>query len=268
MPERIEVARFAYSQEAEYIHKYYLPREYCRSVTRQDTAALLYHAHIPRGGEDPSDRGKAMMSDGALLFYKDIGCEKFLGSEQIKTVFMAVKEWSADNGAELTDEEINAAIALNARLARLEESILKECVKLDNELQARSAGGDEFLNDYEIFVEVVFFMDDNHPAYYEDDVYHDAEVMVRLQGTPSMPGKGVAEEIQQDDYWGVGDEMDHNRILSRIHPGHPLWGIPHCRLFHELEHYSPMPMRHVGRIGMIWSEIKVLHQNFVDCRMG
>lgn len=267
MPERIEVRRFGYSQEAEYIHKYYLPREFRGGISRQDVEASYVYVPLSWGEEDPSGQVKSMLSNGVILFYKDIGCEKFLAGGQVQLVFDATAAWTADGRAKLTDEEVTAAIALNTRLTRLEDDILAECMRLDNEMQARLHRGDGFASDYEILVDVEFYMDDTHSEYYEDDVYLDTEMMARLEWTLAcMPGKGVAGKVQSGDYWGVGDGKDHNHIMSRLHAGHPLWGIPHCRLFHELEDHSPMPMKHVGHISQIWTEIKVWHQKVIDLR--
>lgn len=261
MPERIEVIRFGCSQEAEYIHKYYLPKECLVAITPQDVDALIGYVPLSWREHEPSWQVKSMLSDGVVLFYKDIGCEKSLTAEQVKTVFSAVAAWSDEVwSAELTDEETQAAIALNERLTLLEKEIRDECVRLDNELQARVQRGDGFESDYEILVDVEFYMDETHPEYSED---FGAESIIRLEW---MPFKELAARLQDDDYWGVGDEKDHNHIRSRNHPEHPLWGGPHCRLFHELDDHSPMPMKHACRIGRIWAEIRVWHQKLVDLK--
>lgn len=147
---------------------------------------------------------------------------------------------------------------MNERLIKLEEDIKNECIRVESELLLRIEKGDDFLKDYEIDIDINFYMDDKHPAYYEDDVYHDTEILIHLNECI----KRLSDEMKKEDYWGIGDKEDHNDKPHR-NSEHPLWGIRNCYLFHELESYSPMPLKHVTRIGMIRTDIKVWHQNYL-----
>lgn len=252
-PERIEARRGFkyYSPESAYIHKYYLAKEFYKAVTRQDIYAIIRFA--PWGRNMPDQ----MINEGAIISYKDIGCEKHLTPQQMKAIDNAVKAYDADRLATLTDEEINAAIAMNERLTRLEEDVKNECLRIEDGLIARIERGDKFLTDYEIDIDIDFYMDDQDPEYYEDDVYHDTEIMTSL----NKHVKRLPNEIQKEDYWGIGDREDHNDRMKELNVTHPLWGIRHCYLFHELYDHSPMPLKHLARISDIFTDIKVYYQN-------
>lgn len=254
MSQKIEKPYFQYSPESSYIHKYYLPRALYKEVTRQDVDALSYH--IPgRDGELP-DPVQPMMSEGVVISYTDIGCEKFLSGRHIIAVFDAVKGYDEDCRASLSDEELRSAILLNTRLESLEEKIKKELIVLNNSLQGRLVKDDEFLKDYEIGVKVTYYVDHNHPEYYEDDVYHDTEVMGFFKGF----GKHVTEEeVSKEDYSGLGGRKDYNDLRPK-NADDPLSGIRLCFLFHWYE-YSPIPLKHINRIGNIFTDIKVYYQN-------
>lgn len=254
MPEKIDHLRFHYSKESEYIHKYYLPRALYKEVTRQDVDALSYH--IPgRDGVLP-DLVQPMMSEGVVISYTDIGCEKFLSGRHIMAVFDAVTAYDEDCLARLSDEELRSAIVLNTRLEELEDKIKKELIMLNKSLQERLTKGDEFLKDYEIDVEVSYYMNRNHPEYYEDEVYHDTEIMGFLKGS----GKYVTEkEVSKNDYWGIGDRKDYNDLRPK-NTDDPLSGIRLCYLFHWYE-YSPMPLKHISRVGTIRTDLKVYYQS-------
>lgn len=252
--QRIEMRYFEYCPESAYIHKYYLPKALYKEVTRQDVDVLSYH--VPgRDGELP-DLVQPMMSEGVVISYKDIGCEKFLSGRHITAVFDAVKEHDEDCRASLSDEELRSAILLNKRLGSLEEKIKKELIVLNKTLQGRLVKGDEFLKDYEIGVKVTYYMDHNHPEYYEDDVYHDTEIMGFFKGF----GKHVTEEeVSKKDYSGLGGRKDYNELRPK-NSDNPFLGMRLCYLFHWYE-YSPMPLKHITRIGNIFTDIKVYHQN-------
>lgn len=253
MPQRIE-SYFKYSPESAYIHKYYLANEFYKEVRRQDVDALSYH--VPGRDGELSDAAQLMITEGVVISYTDIGCEKFLNDKHITAVFDAVNTYDEDCRARLSDEELQSAILLNTRLESLEEKIKKELIVLNKALQERLVRGDEFLKDYEIDVKVTYYMDHNHPEYYEDDVYHDTEIMGFFKGF----GKHVTEEeVSKKDYSGLGGRKDYNEIRPK-NTDDPLSGTRLCFLFHWYE-YSPMPLKHINRIGNIFTDIKVYYQN-------
>lgn len=263
MPKRIDISRFEYHfqfrSESEYIHKYYIPRALQKEVTRQDVAGLCSFYYSEGSGEKLSRNIRSIVSKGAVIFYTDLCCEKSLSAAQAAAIFTAVKAYDKDRwDKRVFDEELHAAQRINKRLARLETRIKKECISLNKSLQERLAKGDKFLKDYEIEVEISYYMDRDHPEYYEDVT---AEIMMSQE--VNVYTKGITEtEVSKKDYWGIGDRKNHNDAP----PDYPLSVFRHCYLFHELFSHSPVPLKHFSRIGDIWTDIRVDYQNVLRLR--
>jgi hypothetical protein len=68
-----------------------------------------------------------------------------------------------------------------------------------------------------------------------------------------------AAEAAKDDYYGIGDSRDHNDM--RYFSDAPENQIRHCLTFHELYDHIRIPMKHMGRIGHVSTDIAVTHQN-------
>lgn len=257
MQERIDISPYDYQRESEYIHKYYIPRALQKEVTRQDVAGLCIFYYSEGSREKLSRNIRSITSKGAVIFYTDLCCEKSLSSAQVVAILAAVKAYNKDRwDRRFSDEELHAALRINTRLTILERKIKKECISLNRSLQERLAKGDAFLKDYEIEVEVSYYMDCDHPEYYEDaEIMQSKEVYVFV--------KEITEtEVSKKDYWGIGDRKDHNDAP----PDYPLSVFRHCCLFHELVSYSPVPLKHFSRIGDIWTNIRVYYQNVLRLR--
>lgn len=258
MAKRIDISPLDYQRESEYIHKYYIPRALQKEVTRQDVAALYSIYDSEGSGEKLSSNIRSIMSKGAVIFYKDRCCEKSLCAAHVAAVLAAVKTYTKERWARPSDEDICSAMRINKRLARLETRIKKECISLNNSLQERLAKGDKFLKDYEIEVEISYYMDCDHPEYYEDA---NAEIMMSQKSYEYA--KGITEtEVSKKDYWGIGDRKDHNDAPR----DYPLSVFRHCYLFHELLDHYPVPLKHFSRIGDIWTDIRVDYQNVLRLR--
>lgn len=265
MARRIDISRFEYHFqfrcESEYIHKYYIPRALQKEVTWQDVAGLCSFYYSEESGEKLSSNIRSIVSKGAVLFYTDLCCEKHLCAAHVVAILAAVKAYNKDRWDRLvSDEELHAALRMNTRLTSLERKIKKECISLNKSLQERLAKGDKFLKDYEIEVEISYYMDRDRPEYYEDA---NAEIMMSHGVT--VYAKDITEtEVSKKDYWGIGDRKNHNDAP----PDYPLSVFRHCYLFHELFSHSPVPLKHFSRIGDIWTDIRVDYQNVLRSRKG
>lgn len=65
------------------------------------------------------------------------------------------------------------------------------------------------------------------------------------------------------DYYGLGDDQDHNDLRGRGH-SNPVYQARHCTLFHELTEHCDVPHKHLIRIGCMWADFEVIYQNAVD----
>jgi hypothetical protein len=65
-----------------------------------------------------------------------------------------------------------------------------------------------------------------------------------------------------EEYWGIGDSHDHNE--RREWGDEEIYHASHCTIFHALYEHMEVPMKHIGRIGSIHTDIIVRHQNSIE----
>ena len=74
-------------------------------------------------------------------------------------------------------------------------------------------------------------------------------------------GGGFLKDVS-DPYYGIGDNEDHNGFNRIVHTQKSsIYRVNHCITFRELYDLQGIPMKHMGRIGMVCADIRVLHQN-------
>jgi hypothetical protein len=135
---------------------------------------------------------------------------------------------------------------LNDRLAAIEHHIQREATILNTQLQARVQDPADWLSDYEIELEVTFWLREDDPAYQEDDDNILATLRERLKG------------CAQHDF-GIDDRINHNAFQQM--DGHPMQGEVHCWLYHRLYGHTDLWFDDMLRIGRIWVDIQVWYQH-------
>lgn len=163
------------------------------------------------------------------------------------SVICGKKEEDTDQGKLRGDERARLA-ALNDILTELEQKINQEVKSLTKKLNHKvKAIGDRVIQDYEIEVEVSYWLDENDPEYSDDR----DNVMARF--CHPFFGKTRSRFDPTCDY----NDMPLNY-------SDPLNFRPHCYMFHELyDHTVPrLTFRDLLRIGMIWTEIIIRDQRF------
>jgi hypothetical protein len=137
--------------------------------------------------------------------------------------------------------------ALNERLKKLERVLLDEAIKLDKALKARVDDKDDCLDDYEIELQLSFYLLESDERFIENEDNILASIDEYL--------KGVSLDVTKTrQRWG----SNHNEFRRR--EGHPMQGEEHCWWFHSLYDHKDMSFEDMLRIGMIWSDIKVAYQ--------
>ena len=210
-------------------------------------------------GEVPDDLPECTIS------YEDIGLVKQVDSALVRRALLAVSQYRQDLWNELTPEEVRAALNLNDWLRKYEKTLLAKQLSLEEELENGLRGNDPFLVDYEIDLSLDFYVRDNDPYYDNDganehDWDMDSALMCRLK---YLSAHTSHHEINDPDYWGLGDEQDHNDMRGNGH-SNPVYQAKHSSLFHELTEHFGVPHKHLIRIGMIWADFEVRYQNAVD----
>ena len=138
---------------------------------------------------------------------------------------------------------------LNKRLIAIEKEIIKDGELLDKELSSRlkKNGGD--LEDYELELEVSYYLDEN------DQLCNDSYDNIVAINHDML--KGISQKTS--DYWGIGDgnnHLEHGRIFSE--------NEFHCWLFHDLYDHQHLELEDIQRINRIWFDIIAYHQKFSE----
>ena len=146
-----------------------------------------------------------------------------------------------------TPENIAKLEKLNDHLRVIEHETDAEAKKIKQALQARLREQKDFLTDYELEIDLVFYLREDDPEYSEDE----DSILVTLDCC---------------DYIGFEDAdetYDHNDVV-RFLP------FKHCALFHALyDHISPeLHWSDLLRTGSIWVIIKVEYQKKYGLETG
>ena len=244
-----------------FIHKYYLSLEDKEKLFPVDICAVeMMVAHDER----INNRNRIPEEfEEYTIFYRDIRLEKRVKPDLVKKVLMAISQYNEDCRCALTSKEIRAALNLNDWLQKYEKILLKKRRKIESELSSLLHRNDHFLVDYEISLKISFYLreDDlfNDDKANHDDWDKDVALMCCIN-----PGCSSSKKTGNSKYWGIGDDLDHNDIRSSSDHSNPLFQARHCLLFHELTQHCEVPFKHLIRIGWIWADFEVIHQNAFD----
>lgn len=142
--------------------------------------------------------------------------------------------------------------------ADLLEPAVDASLGYDRDLQERRKRRGPFSDDYEIEVMVSYQLCDDHPLSRDDDNF------VHRESFRKTASAGKMEECFQNarEQWH-GDWNDTRGATNLAICNSPLFKIPHCLLFHNLQSHSQVPLKHICGIGKIWVEIQVWHQGCI-----
>lgn len=241
-----------------YIHNHYLHRELRPQISPADIERIsavdedcnVWEGIIP---ETLSER---------VIHDTEAGIEKIINGDIVRKVMVACIAYLQDCGAKLTDDETRTAINLNAWLIVWEKQQLARCIRLRKEIERQICSGDSWLTDYEINMRVKFYARGDDPFSYENmpDSWNGMDgaslflCQMEMLCTPPI----LAEEAIMDNYFGIGDSQDHN--TRRNFSDEPVNQVRHCHTFHELYDHLCIPMKHMGRIGYISTDIFIHRQ--------
>jgi hypothetical protein len=170
-----------------------------------------------------------------------------------------------DRRAELAPEEVRAALSLNDWLREYEKMLIAKQFSIEKTLMDGLRGNDPFLVDYEIKLTLDCYVREDDPFYDKDDANeHDWDKHAALMCQVNCLAPLISpNNVHDPDYWGLGDDQDHNDIRGRGH-SNPVYQARHSYLFHQLTEHCGVPFKHLIRIGTICADFEVIHQNMVE----
>lgn len=137
---------------------------------------------------------------------------------------------------------------LNSRLQTLQVKLFSEAIKIDSELNNRVINLDDSLDDYELTIEISFFLNENDLVYKKDED--------NILATITEYVKGIS---QKEDKYPYTLEVNHNEFQNWKHPMSDEY---HCWWYHCLYDHNNLSWEDMKKIGVIWSDIKVQYQYF------
>ena len=227
-----------YNSELELIHRYYLPKEYRNRITLQDIhaiksefASFQFKSQKKLHNDKLLNGFLGMFEDGLAIEYSLENMLKFMSSHDAKICAKAIAQYDYDRYIkdDLSDEEIENILELNSRLRELKKEIYEESRNIHNKLVAEGWNIDD--KDFEIELELSFYIGEDDPCFDDDD----DNIIVVIKDNLKCDIKDIIEE----------DELDFN---DKRNSKHPVYSVPHCWYFHEIEDHHDIPLKYIAKI--------------------
>lgn len=135
---------------------------------------------------------------------------------------------------------------INAKLTVIERHAKREVLELIQRLDAKIQDAQDWLCDYEIDLEVSFWLREDDPGYQEED---DNILVTISEGLKGLPERD----------FGIEDGINHNEFQHM--DGNPLQTEFHCWLYHCLYDHTDLSWEDLLRIGHIWVDMQVVYQH-------
>jgi len=132
---------------------------------------------------------------------------------------------------------------LNTKLSKIEVRIKEEVTKLITFGNAKVTDPNDYIDDFELSYYLTFILDENDPAYNDDD----DNILVELR----KHSKRVWSESNKN----------HNEFAGWHHP---MSHEHHCWLYHCLYDHTELDWSNMLRIGSIWLDINVDFQKIIS----
>lgn len=150
--------------------------------------------------------------------------------------------------AEMTREQRLFLVNLNNRLSQIEQQLKKEALAIIATMDKRIEDDKDWINDYEIECTVEFYLNENDPAYSDEEDNLLAEF---------TEGVGL---LRYADHSLLASENNWNDC-SIPDMDHPEQNEHHCWFYHQLYDHSKISWDDMLRIGDIWVDINLMLQH-------
>jgi hypothetical protein len=234
----IEVRSYSssnFDREAEYIHRFYIPKYLRKSLQVQDVSAFGSCLNCTSPQQD----------EGHVIFYREEQLHKNINPETCSVLFAAHDAYQSDcDDRNLSDDENRFLIALNDKLAQLEIDVIRKIDEHKKLLEEEVERG-SFVKHFNLDISIEFYLAEDAPGYDDDD----DNLLYKIN---------CCFQIPKDIIYGRKPSYDTKPDI---------YSAQHCQLFHDLFEHSPLPLKHICRIGTIWTDIAAIRQNVLPVRI-
>ena len=149
---------------------------------------------------------------------------------------------------EMNREQRLFLVNLNNRLSEIEQQLKKEALEVIDTMDKRLEDGSDWIDDYEIECTVEFYLNENDPAYSDDEDNLQAEF------TEGVGLLRYADHslLASDENWNDRSIPDLDNPEQREHHG---W------FYHQLYDHAKLSWDDMLRIGDIWVNIHLTLQH-------
>lgn len=240
---------------ARYTYRYYVPKSVRASILPKDVQLIesALRERFPDSRDFASDVLEAKPEDCTIRY----------GLDQVKTVskelYEAVLQASAAHWQDRWDRDFIAhenefLSALNLRLRQLEEEISAKVANCKAALIGKMLG-DKLPTDFELNVRICFYLNEEDPWAEEGD----DNILYELKDVDKERWEEKEENSTRVGRYKLpvysGDEEEPRDQCS-----------DRCRLFNDLVLDSPVPIKHLNRIGRIRAGIEITPKGFLEIK--
>lgn len=149
---------------------------------------------------------------------------------------------------EMTREQRLFLVNLNNRLSEIEKQLKKEALEIIATMNKRLEDQTDWINDYEIECAVEFYLNENDPAYSEDD----DNILAEFTEGINLLRYADHSLLASEDNWNDLSLPDLDNPDRNEH---------HCWFYHQLYDHTEITWEDMLRIGDIWVDIQLTLQH-------
>jgi len=149
---------------------------------------------------------------------------------------------------EMTQEQRLFLVNLNSRLSEIEKQLKKETLDIITMMNKRLEDEADWINDYEIECTVEFYLNENDPAYSDDE----DNILAEFTEGISLLRYADHSLLASDENWNDLSLPDLDNPEQREHHG---W------FYHQLYDHTKITWEDMLRIGDIWVDINITLQH-------
>ena len=148
----------------------------------------------------------------------------------------------------MTQEQRLSLVNLNSRLSEIEKQLKKETLDIITMMNKRLEDEADWINDYEIECTVEFYLNENDPAYSDDE----DNILAEFTEGISLLRYADHSLLASDENWNDLSLPDLDNPEQREHHG---W------FYHQLYDHTKITWEDMLRIGDIWVDINITLQH-------
>ena len=149
---------------------------------------------------------------------------------------------------EMTRDQRLFLVNLNKRLSEIEKQLKKETLDIITMMNKRLEDEADWINDYEIECTVEFYLNENDPAYSDDE----DNILAEFTEGISLLRYADHSLLASDENWNDLSLPDLDNPEQREHHG---W------FYHQLYDHTKITWEDMLRIGDIWVDINITLQH-------